>query len=89
MWEFLKLAEAMSRPTKIKVVCRPDLVPERKMYVFDMREIMFGLDRAFGQVIEADEDVTKVIAVNDPRDEFKIRQIIEERGEELHLELVD
>lgn len=89
MWEFFKLPEVMARPTKVKVVCRPDLVPEGKMYVFDLNEVMFGLDETIQNALKVADDVTRMIVVNDPRDEFKVRQIIEERGEELSLELVD
>lgn len=89
MWEFLKLAEAMGEPTKIKVACCPDLIPEGKMYVYDMREVMFGLDETIQNSFKVDEEVTRLLVVGDPRTEFKVRSVIEERGEELRLELVD
>lgn len=89
MWEFLKLADAMARPTKVKVVCRPELVPEGEMYLFDTRQVMFGLDETIMNTLKVADDVTKLVVVNDPRDKFKIEQIIEERGKELGLELVE
>jgi hypothetical protein len=71
--------------TKIKVVCSPSLIPPGQMYVLDTKNLSFTGNGLF----DIDDEPSKLIAVGDVRDEFRIRAIIEERGDELGLELVD